>query len=176
HAEYYFEDGNIIFLVENDLFRVHRHFFVRESVVFRDMLSIPSGSKTATEGLSDDKPILLQNVKSIDFERMMWMFYNKRCCRSYTDHTASGEKWSSIISLAHMWQFETMSYVAFKAYLALPDVGPVDKIAMRQKYDFPREVLLKVFVEICTRDAPLSVEEGQKIGLETLALIAQTRD
>ena len=63
--------------VENDLFRVHRHFFVRESVVFRYMLSIPSGSTAATEGLSDDKPILLQNVKSTDFECMMWMFYNK---------------------------------------------------------------------------------------------------
>ena len=63
--------------VERDLFRVHRYFFVRESVVFRDMLSIPSGSETATEGLSDDKPILLQDVRSIDFEHMMWMFYNK---------------------------------------------------------------------------------------------------
>jgi len=97
-------------------------------------------------------------------------------CRSYTDHTASEEKWSSIISLAHMWQFETMSYVAFKAYLALPDIGPVDKIAMRQKYDFPRKDLLKAYAEICTRNNPLSVEEGQKIGLETLALVAQTRE
>jgi hypothetical protein len=41
------------------------------------MLSIPSGSETATEGLSDDKPIVLEDVKSLDFERMMWMFYNE---------------------------------------------------------------------------------------------------
>jgi hypothetical protein len=78
-------------------------------------------------------------------------------CRSYTDHTASEEKWSSIISLAHMWQFETMSYAAFKAFLTLPDVGPVDKIAMHQKYDFLREDLLKVYTEICTRREPLLV-------------------
>jgi hypothetical protein len=64
--------------VENDLFRVHRHFFVRESVVFRDMFSLPTGSETTTEGgLSDDKPIILQDVKSVDFENMLWMFYNE---------------------------------------------------------------------------------------------------
>ena len=99
-----------------------------------------------------------------------------KCCRSYTDHTASEEQWSSIISLAHMWQFETMGHAAFKAYLAIPDIDPVDKIAMRQKYDFPREDLLNVFVKICTRRQPLSVEEGHKIGSATLALIAQTRE
>jgi hypothetical protein len=37
------------------------------------MLSFPSGS---AEGQSDDCPIVLQNVKSIDFERLVWIFYN----------------------------------------------------------------------------------------------------
>ena len=100
HPEFYFDDGTITFLVgltsnrglligppsfntslsdqvENHLFRVHRHFFVRESAVFRDMLSIPSGPEMSMEGLSDDKPIALEDVKSLDFERMMWMFYNE---------------------------------------------------------------------------------------------------
>jgi len=40
------------------------------------MLSLPSGSETFTEGQLDDRPIVLQNVKSIDFERMVWIFYN----------------------------------------------------------------------------------------------------
>ena len=62
--------------MENDLFCIHRHFFIRESVVFRDMLLFPSGSETFTEGQSDDRPIVLQNVKSIDFERLIWIFYN----------------------------------------------------------------------------------------------------
>ena len=75
-----------------------------------------------------------------------------------------------------MWQFEVMSHAAVKVYLSLPDVGLADKIALGQKYDFPREHLLETFREICTRRNPLSVEEGQKIELETLALIAQTRE
>jgi len=172
HPEYYALNFCLISQVENYLFRVHRYFFVRESVVFRDMLSIPSGSEKATEGLADDKPIKLQGVKSIDFERMMWMFYNAR----YSDYSASAEKWASIIALAHMWQFETMGQVAFKTYVACPDIQPADKIAMGQKYDFPREDMFQVYMDICTKHNPLSVEEGEKVGAKTMILIAQTRD
>jgi hypothetical protein len=63
--------------VENDLFRVHRHFFTRESVIFRDMLSMPTEPDTTVEGESDDKPIILEGVKSIDFEHLLWMWYEK---------------------------------------------------------------------------------------------------
>jgi hypothetical protein len=96
--------------------------------------------------------------------------------RTYTDHSASAKKWSSIISLSHKWQFETMSQVAFQAYLLLEEVKPLDKILMRQKYDFPRKMIHKAYLEICTRHQPLTVEEGEKIGLEMLARIALTRE
>ena len=66
-----------LFQVEKTLFRVHRHFFTRESIVFHDMLSIPSGSETTIEGLSDDNPIVLAGVKRVHFEWMLWMFYNE---------------------------------------------------------------------------------------------------
>ena len=41
------------------------------------MLLLPTGSETLTEGQSDDKPIVLQGVKSVDFACMLWMFYNE---------------------------------------------------------------------------------------------------
>jgi len=172
HPKHYFEDGDVIFLVENVLFCVHRHFFVRESVFFRVMLSRPSGFNTFTDGQSDDRPIVLQNVKSIDFERILWMFYDG----IYSDYTASAEEWSSIISLAHMWQFEHTSQAAFKAYAALPNVLPVEKIFMRRKYDFHGKDLVDAYVEICQRNHPLSIEEGDRIGVEALVLIAQIRE
>ena len=66
-----------LFQVEDSLFCVHRHFFMRESAVFHDMLSIPSGSETTIEGLSDENPIVLQDVKEVHFGWMLWMFYNE---------------------------------------------------------------------------------------------------
>ena len=96
--------------------------------------------------------------------------------RNYYDYTASAEEWTSIISLTHMWQFEHMSEVAFRAYAALPNVSPVEKITMSQKYDSPRKHLVDAYLEICSRDQPVSVEEGDRIGVEALALITQTRE
>ena len=96
--------------------------------------------------------------------------------RSYTDYTASAETWEAIMCLADKWQFERMSDVAYKAYIALPDVPPVDKIVLRQRYDVPREYLLDPYLQICQRAKSLSVEEAHALGLKTLALIAQTRE
>jgi len=69
-----------------------------------------------------------------------------------------------------------MARAAFKAYVALSDVKPVDKIAMGQKYDRSNIELVKVYMEICTRHQPLSLEEAEKVGLVTLTIIAQTRE
>lgn len=41
------------------------------------MLTLPTASETVAEGMSDEKPINLQGVESIDFERFLWMFYNE---------------------------------------------------------------------------------------------------
>ena len=66
-----------------------------------------------------------------------------------------------------------MANVALKAYAALSDVPPIDKIVLYEQYDFPREYLLDPFWQICTRSKSLSVEEAQVVGLETLALIGK---
>jgi hypothetical protein len=86
------------------------------------------------------------------------------------------EKWSSIISLTHKWQFETMSKVAFKVYVLLKDIEPIDKIVMQQKYNLPRKMIHRAYLEICMRYRLLMVTEGEKIGWETLARIALTRE
>jgi hypothetical protein len=39
------------------------------------MLSLPKGEGTVEEGLSDEKPIVLKGVKSVDFARLLWSFY-----------------------------------------------------------------------------------------------------
>lgn len=96
--------------------------------------------------------------------------------RKYSDYNASARDWFSIMHLAHMWQFENMSQVALKEYTALPNQSPVEKIVIGRKYSFPEADMLDLYVAICRRLEPLSVEEGNQVGLETLALIAQTRE
>lgn len=74
HNEYYFEDGNVILLVESVLFSLHRGVLRRHSELFLTMLSLPQ-SPSSQEGLHDRTPILLPEVKSRDFERLLWILY-----------------------------------------------------------------------------------------------------
>jgi hypothetical protein len=63
--------------VEGYLFRLHRHFLTRDSVVFRDMLSLPTAIDVVPEGLSDDNPIVLQGIRSVNFGRLLWLLYHR---------------------------------------------------------------------------------------------------
>jgi hypothetical protein len=74
HAEYYFDDGNLVLLVENTLYNVHRGMLKRHSELFFSMLSLPQPSGSS-EGLKDSHPVKLQEVSSVDFERLLWILY-----------------------------------------------------------------------------------------------------
>jgi hypothetical protein len=63
--------------VDGVLFCVHRYFFLRESSTFRDMFTTTSSKCASLAGLSDDKPVVLENVESVDFARFLWFFYNR---------------------------------------------------------------------------------------------------
>lgn len=97
HPEYYLEDGNIVFKVrhlsliditplhqvyqsskvEDTLFKVHRYFFMRESIVFRDMLSFPAAADMIAEGTCDENPIFLEQVTSKQFGQLLSIFYDR---------------------------------------------------------------------------------------------------
>jgi hypothetical protein len=172
HPDYYFNGGNIVFLVETDLYRVHRHFFTRESAVFRDMLSIPAPPDADVKGESDDKPIVLAGVRSNDFRALIWMWYDPEYKRSST----SVDTWYSILSLADKWEFETMGKIAFEAYAVLPNVEPLDKIETCEKYGFKRSIVSKAYWAVCSRSYPLTYREVEKLGWEASIIIATVRD
>ena len=68
---------------ENIAFRVHRYFFERESKFFQEELSIPAAPGEQARGSSDSSALVFDDVTSVDFERLLWVFYNPcvgDCC------------------------------------------------------------------------------------------------
>ncbi|KZP05991.1 hypothetical protein FIBSPDRAFT_966830 [Athelia psychrophila] len=43
HPQYYFKDGNVVFLIDEVLYNVHRYFFERDSAHFRSILDSVQG-------------------------------------------------------------------------------------------------------------------------------------
>lgn len=60
---------------EHTLFRVHSHFFVRESLRFREMAG-ESNSGRPRLGFAVETPIKLENVKAEELAAFVWVFYN----------------------------------------------------------------------------------------------------
>ncbi|KAH9072813.1 hypothetical protein EDB83DRAFT_133343 [Lactarius deliciosus] len=83
HELYYIHGGDVVFDVENTLFRVHRYFFIRDSLWFHDKLPYPLPPGEITKGSSDNLPLTLEGVSRIDFERLLWVFYNPLAHFSY---------------------------------------------------------------------------------------------
>lgn len=59
--------------VENHLYRIHSYFFERESLFFRQKFQSAEGEE---RGSSDNNAYTLEDVKSEDFARFLWVFYN----------------------------------------------------------------------------------------------------
>jgi BTB/POZ domain len=96
HGPFYFEDSQVVLQachimtplpplnilayffiqVENQKYKVHRHFLNRESVFFKDMFSLSqSGDTIGIEGLDDEHPVILPETTTAEIENILRFFY-----------------------------------------------------------------------------------------------------
>lgn len=98
HAAYYIQGGDTVFRVrksvitivfcrvplaktmilrqvEDTLFKVHGYFFTRGSTFFHSKLRHPP-PPGEFRGVSDVHPLVLEDIRKLDFERFLWVFYS----------------------------------------------------------------------------------------------------
>ncbi|OBZ69484.1 hypothetical protein A0H81_10106 [Grifola frondosa] len=171
HPDYYLPGGDIYFLVEDFLFRVHRYFFDRESAWFREKLSTPAPAGQTAKGSSDSNPFPLDDVVGDDFARFLWVFYN----RDYSVYTASADEWLAILKLACDWRFGDVKKLVSRE-LEKFQLPPVQKIEIYQTYDLDKKLLIPSYTELCLRPEALTLQEGRRLTLETALLLADARE
>jgi hypothetical protein len=171
HRDYYIEGGDIIFLVENYLFRVHRYFFERESPVFRKQLAEAAHAGHPRIGMSDTDPCVLHDVRTDDFSRFLWVFYNP----VYSIYEASTEDWAAILGLAHHWQFSEVKALVVRE-LEKQVIPSITKIVIYHRYGVDRNLLLPSYMDLCQRPHSLDFEEAKDLGLETSMMIMTARE
>lgn len=177
--------------VENQLFKVHRYFFIRESHVFRDILPAAHPENARLEQPLEYKPIKL-DVASLDFERLLWVFYNPCVSpsvrywtfhwlwlstqhRNFGQYEATVDEWSSILRLAHLWKFQDIKELAIR-YLDKMTIEPVHQAALAQTCDVELNWKLNSYNAIGIREEPLTEEEGLRLGLTTTTRLVRARE
>jgi hypothetical protein len=167
HGDYYLRDGNICFLVENTVFRLHRYFFDRESKYFRDRLGPCSEGGDGTP----NRPYIIHDIKSDEFADFVWVWYNP----AYSFSKQGKQKWLTILQLATLWEFGDIKQLAIRQLEKLK-LDPIEKIITYKQYSVDSELLLPSYVSLCTSPTLPSPEEGRILTLETVLRIASARE
>jgi len=171
HPDYYIPGGDVVFRVENCVFRVHRYFFTRDSSVFLEKLPHPPPPGEFSKGSSDNNPFVLEDTLKVDFERLLWVFYNEK----YSIYEADVEEWSSILKLAHKWDFVEVQAFALRELEQL-EMPALDKIILYHAHDIDRNLLQAAYGALTVRDDPITVDEGYLLGMETAIRLTHARE
>jgi hypothetical protein len=92
-----------------------------------------------------------------------------------SQQNATLEEWSSALDLANRWGFSQVKDLAVRG-LEKITMEDVDRIAFYHKHGVDRRILIPRYSALCAREYSLTVEEGNKLGMETTVFIAHARD
>ncbi|KAI0067638.1 hypothetical protein BV25DRAFT_1834697 [Artomyces pyxidatus] len=171
HNPWYIRGGNVVVQVDDVLFRIHDIFLLRESAYFRSKLSYPRPPGDIAEGSSDNNPLVIYDADAEAFARLVWVFYNPH----YSVYTATLEEWTSILTLANQWGFGEVRALAIRE-LEKMDIDAISKIHLYQSFKIESTYLKGAITELATREKPISLEEGNKLGMNTSLQIACLRE
>ncbi|KAK0212412.1 hypothetical protein DFS33DRAFT_24506 [Desarmillaria ectypa] len=171
HELYYIKGGDVYFLVQEYMFRVHRHFFDRESPKFRQMFGDPTSPGKEHEGSSPGTAFRLDDISAEEFTHFLWVFYNPR----HSLYDASTDVWVNILHTACEWSFPEVKALAIRE-LDRKSMSLVDRIVLYHKYRVDPTVLAPLYAKLCSRDEPVSTEESLRLGVETVVRIFHARE
>jgi len=110
-------------------------------------------------------------VSSNAFACFLWVFYNPK----YSIYDATPQQWSWILNLAQKWGFKEVEQLCIRELEKL-DLSPVDRIHIYHKFGLDSALLIDAYASLTTREKPIEIDEGVKLGLRTSLQIAQARE
>ncbi|QRV97356.1 The BTB (BR-C, ttk and bab)/POZ (Pox virus and Zinc finger) domain [Ceratobasidium sp. AG-Ba] len=84
-SRHYYEDGNVVFLIEKVLFKVHTSLISAQSEVLRSSLAVfKDGNGVQHEGTTDERQMTVRGVGADEFRNFLNMIYLPRSDGFYT--------------------------------------------------------------------------------------------
>ncbi|KIM41327.1 hypothetical protein M413DRAFT_146496 [Hebeloma cylindrosporum] len=199
------DDTMVIFKVENQLYKVHRYFFIRESAVFASMFTDCPPPGNGQDGDTDDKPIYLPSTTCCEFEALLEFLYygmfkfktlkkvnsvesvmiHSNSKGAVRDRNISRQKMEEkeeeeifhLFAIADRYAFDNIT----KQLVAIidaneVDIDPVRKLLIGSRHHDFRHWVPPAFDEIVKRSKALTVDEMRNLGYERLGEICSARE
>lgn len=165
-----------VFLVEDELFRIPTKYFAENSVVFRDMLSLPQTEESA-EGITDEKPIVLEGIKKADFGALLKVIFHFGPISKFADqgHGLTDEQWLSLLSLSNMWELVEIRDAAITALdqiMKALNLREIEWVLRGRRYLVPEWVEYGYCRLAKRHKLPVSVTEAEELGVESALKLA----
>ncbi|KAI9459231.1 hypothetical protein BJY52DRAFT_1119075, partial [Lactarius psammicola] len=158
--------------VEQQIYKIHRYFLVRESEFFQDLFALPQGDSASVEGVDDEHPICIPGTPTKEFENLLRFFY----FGMHDDYKPTVVDWIAMLSISTRLNFPKVRERAIKELTArLEEIDPFDLIGLAVKYDV-QQWLKPAYRRIVTRIGLITHAEATKIPFPMAVMLMRSRE
>ncbi|OCB88008.1 hypothetical protein A7U60_g4793 [Sanghuangporus baumii] len=148
---------------------VPRRPFEIESSVFKEMFELPSDG--SSDGNTDEKPLALSGITVESFRAFLRVLFDP----AYgLQSELQQDEWISVLQLSHMWSCDRLFALAISK-LSVLEVDPILKIMLAKTYNI-EAWLPPAYFSLVTRAEPLTLEDAEKLGMETTMKLTEVRE
>ncbi|EIM87250.1 uncharacterized protein STEHIDRAFT_56499, partial [Stereum hirsutum FP-91666 SS1] len=155
------------------IYKIHRYFLIRESVVFRDMFSVPQGEIETVEGQSDENPIMVADTTRAEFDSLLRFLYF-----GY-DYKPPIEDWISLLSISSRFLCDLIRQRAIDELTSRRKrsggVTPIKQVVLSVKYDI-ESWLEPACANLVRESQTLSREDAAQLPMEIVLLLLRSRE
>lgn len=172
---FFVDTDNVVFLVDDTLFRVSRYPFITGSPIFATLLSL-SCNTNSEEGHANANPVALQGVNADDFKSFLRVVHPLGTPPCKTPLLGVHE-WASVLRLAKMWKFDRVVPIATSNLGKLLKTHRRSLDAISLGKEFGRKDWHSYGVKtLVSRDNSLTDKEAKAIGVVAAAEIFRARE
>ncbi|KAH9020030.1 hypothetical protein EDB85DRAFT_2153338 [Lactarius pseudohatsudake] len=166
---FYFDDSQV---VEQQLFKVHRYFLVRESEFFRGLFSLPQGDSARVEGVDDEHPICIPDTTIAELKSLLRFFY----FGMHDDYKARAPDWIAMLTISTRLIFPKVRERAINELTyCLEEIDPFDLVGLAVKYDVEKW-LKPAYRRIVTRINLITHAEAEKVPFLVAVMVMRSRE
>ncbi|KAG8695881.1 hypothetical protein FRC08_007502 [Ceratobasidium sp. 394] len=143
------------------------------------MFRMGNQNALAAQGVSVDNPIKLSGVSTSEFESFLIALYSHECSKCDNQpfmrriQSIEPDRIRSALRLADMWDF--VHHRAYLLEMAFNTFDIVDQIELAEQFNV-RDRVPRLYLKLCQRHEPLTIQEARKLGLGGTALVGRLRE
>ena len=110
-----------------------------------------------------------------EFPRTLYTHSLNAVTRQYSLYNATLDEWIRILKIAQSWKFPEVKKLVARSLEQL-EIGHVQKIVTYHEYGIDRTLLIPSYAALCARAEPISSNEGNALGMDTVLMLAAARE